>query len=199
MAAGHHVHAGPFELARQRRGGTTVPTGKHTVLADQQRDLAAGLAPQGGEFQGDRPRSDDDRAIREGVLLQRLRGIDQRPAERFARQRTRTRAGGQHHVRRVQSQRIPDGFRHLRLGIPQHGPAVGEGGDDDPMRVGERGFAPEYGDATVRHQSGQPFDHRVDGAHPVVAQCAEIESGHLQLQAGGRRPLRRMHRVRGGQ
>ena len=199
MAACHHVHARAFELAGQRHAGTAIPTGKHPVLADQQRDLAACLAPQRGELQGYRPRTDDDRAIRERVLLKRLRGIDQCATERFAGQRAGAGPGGQHHVRRIQPHPVADRFRHSRLDIPQHGLTAGGGRDRDLTCAGKRSLTAEHGDAAMRHQTGQTLDHRVHGAHPVVAQRAEIESGHLHLQSGDRRPLRRVHRVRGGQ
>ena len=62
MAVRDDVHATPLQLASQRRRCAALPCGEHPVFANQQRHVAAGRTPHGGEFQRHGSGTDDHSA-----------------------------------------------------------------------------------------------------------------------------------------
>ena len=186
MADGRMVDDGdamPFQFTGQRHGRPTVPRRQQPVFADQHGDIGPGGMPHGSEFDGDRPGADNDRTGRELVACQRLRGIDERPAERLARQRLGLRAGSQHHMIRVDDQRLPGVLRDCGVAEALHLLLPGTGGDGDRGMVRQFGLSMDDRDLAMGKQTGQSFGHRVDHAQPVIAQRAIIHAVERSIDA----------------
>ena len=172
------VDAVSFELTRQGHAGAAIPSREHTVLADKHRDLASGGVPHGGEFGGDRARADDDRVVRHRHR-HRPRRIDDRATERLAGQLPRDGSHGEHHVLSGDVVGRADVFRHVRAHGPLYVLPVSRCGDvhgDGTCRAGDRGDAPEHGDAPMGEQTCQPLRHRVDDALLVIVQRPVVDA-----------------------